>query len=139
MIPTDKVYEDMMTQLETYDEPDVLQQKMNHLGFETPWLLPNLGSLVLFLGLYPLMMFILSMLHCCTLSCAPSCEKRRDNLSGTVFWNWPISYLRDSYVVIQICCLYNARYQSWHNQEASLNTGLSFSILCLLLLYPIVI
>ena len=59
MIPTDSFYEDMLEKLETISadqDQDVLQQKMGDLGFDSSWMLPNLGSLLFFLGLYPLML-----------------------------------------------------------------------------------
>lgn len=110
---------------------------MEKLGFETTWLLPNLGSLIFFLGLYPLMMLLLLIVHIITVYCSRPCIKRRNRLRGRAFCNYPITYLRDSYVVIAMCCLYNYRYSSWDNPEASLNTNLSIGILIVLILYPI--
>ena len=112
---------------------------MEKLGFETTWLLPNLGSLLFFLGLYPLIMLLLLIVHIITVSCAKSCKSKRNFLIGQAFWNWPITYLRDSYVVIATCCLYNYRYRSWDCEEASLNTNLTIGSLTVLLFYPILI
>ena len=44
MIPTDKVYEEMLEDLEEVNpESDSFQEKMEPLGFKTVWILPNLG------------------------------------------------------------------------------------------------
>ena len=56
-----------------------------------------------------------------------------------MFWNWPINFLRDSFVVIMICCLYNSSYLSWSNEDESINSGLAVALLTVLLLYPIAI
>ena len=47
MIPLDKVYEGMLSELASLDheEKEHLQIKMESLGFETTWVFPNLGSL----------------------------------------------------------------------------------------------
>ena len=142
MIPTDLFYENMMAKLEKLtngQEQDTLQQKMAHFGFETTWLLPNLGSLVLFIALYPLMIILFAFLHMISLYCMRSCKAIRNSMGGQVFWNWPISFLRDSYVVLQICCLFNYKYRSWEGKEASLNSALSISMLSLLIIYPLLI
>ena len=114
----------------------MIQQKMERLGFETVWILPNLGSLLFFMGLFPLLVAVLALLA--TLRCLCGiCASQRDRLGSFLFWNWPIAFLRDSYVVIAICSLYNLRYRSWHNLEASTNTGFASGFLFLLTAYPL--
>ena len=136
MIPTDQFYEKFMNTLMDEDEDkELFQVKMEDLGFESTWLLPNLGSLLFFMGLFPLIIVLLAIISCIA-RFWNKCKQGQYNLSGFVFWNWPITYLTDSYVVIQICCLYNIQNQSWHNQAAQVNSGLSWSLFGLLLLYP---
>ncbi len=50
MIPLDELYEGMLTELASLDheKKENLQLKMESLGFETTWALPNLGSLPIF-------------------------------------------------------------------------------------------
>ena len=55
MIPTDQFYDGMLAMLGSGNATDSLANRMERLGFETIWILPNMGSLLLFLGLYPLM------------------------------------------------------------------------------------
>ena len=51
-------------------------------------------------------------------------------------WNWPISFVRDSYSVIAICCIYNVAYASHKTMESSFNSSLSIIILILMMVYP---
>ena len=65
----------MLDQLDSYSDQDYVQQKLSHLGFETQWLLPNLGSISLFIGLvYPLMMMVLLILYSSVRLNANSCK-----------------------------------------------------------------
>ena len=54
-----------------------------------------------------------------------------------MFWNWPINFIRDSYVVVSICCLYNTRYIQWHNDVVTTNSALAIGLLVMLLIYPL--
>ena len=110
---------------------------MEYLGFSTTWLLPNFDSFIIFIGQYPLMMLYLLLLHIITKYCSKSCKKRRYSMSGQVFWNWPMKFLVDSYIVIQICCLYCFKYRQWKNKESIINSALSITLLTLMLLYPL--
>ena len=111
---------------------------MNLLGFETTWLLPNLGSALFFLGFYPLMLVVLAILSIMATYCYSKCaNKHRQNFRGYVFWNQPIAFLSDNYTVVQICCIYNMRYRSWISEEAQTNSGLALAIMIILLLYPL--
>ena len=137
MIPTDDIYADMLAALETDDQPDVFMQKMDSFGFESIWLLPNLGSIIYFIGLFPILILIYVILYCCA-RCKKQCIKRRNRLRGFIFWNWPIQFLRDNFIVFIIASLYNIKHKSWRIEQASLNTNTAYSIFGLLLLFQFV-
>ena len=112
-----------------------IEKYVRILGINSVWLLPSLGSLLLFMGLYPLMIFIfilLTLLDKCFLSLT---EVTR-SFSGIVFWNWPIGFLNDSFIVIVISCLINIKYSSWEVKEAAINSGISWALLALACIYP---
>ena len=142
MIPTDEFYVDMQVNLETVDpEPDELQSKMEPLGFESVWIVSNLGSISIIFGIFVLLLLvvlildlIVSVCPCCP--CISFINRKRRSLRYFTMWNWPISFLRDSYSVIAICCLYNVAYASHANREASLNSGLAIAILFCMVVYP---
>ena len=140
MIPTDDYYEEMLEKLGSSAIHDYLHEKMEVLGFDTNWLLPNLGSAILFFGLYPCMVAYYLALKCLSEKCkVKSCRRRRIAMRGVVFWNWPISFFRDSYVVIAICTIYNIKYARWNPDEAATNSGLAFALLGFLILQPLVL
>ena len=76
MIPTDKFYDDMLEAIGSGEALDFLFVRMESLGFETVWLLPNLGSLLFFMCLFPMMIGVwLAMICLSKLRCA-SAQKR---------------------------------------------------------------
>ncbi len=101
------------------------------MGFETIWLLPNLGSLLLFMAVYPLLVGILILTTALVKCGVERLETKREKLKNLLFWNWPIQFLKDSYIVIIMCCLYNLTNADWSSQGASLNTGIAATILVL--------
>ena len=109
---------------------------MTSLGFDTIWVLPNLGSLQLFLGVFPLIIAIYLLMTCLAKSCAPTVRQRQKKMRSFVFWRWPLGFLKDNYTVIAICSMYNMRYASWGIPEARLNSTISLSLLILLSIYP---
>ena len=60
-------------------------------------------------------------------------------MKSIVFWSWPIAYLRENYIIVAICALYNLKYAAWSVAEASLNSALSLILLVLLTIYPFAI
>ena len=138
MIPVERMYDDMVQELANLstDTLDYLQIRMESLGFDSVWILPNLGSLLLFLGLYPLMIAIYAILTGLTNSCAPRLKNQQKKMRAFVFWSWPIGFLKDNYIVIAISALYNMRYASWSIYEARINSATSLSFIIFLLWYP---
>ena len=141
MIPVETLYENMIKELAKLNSEtlDYLQTRMESLGFDTTWILPNLGSLLLFLGLFPLMVVIYAIETCLARSCAPGLRERQQRMRSFVFWRWPIGFLKDNYIVIAICSMYNLRYASWTIAEARLNSGISLGLLTFLVIYPFAI
>ena len=68
MVPSEIVYKDMLARLATVSTYDILTEKIESLGLESTWLIPNLGSILFFVGLYILVLIILiivSQVACC--------------------------------------------------------------------------
>ena len=72
MVPTDKFYTGMHEKLdeEEHTTEDSFQSKMEPLGFETVWFLSNLGSIIVILGIYLLLLTLLPLMSLC-ISCCP--------------------------------------------------------------------
>ena len=136
MILTEEFYDDMFEKLKDVTHWDShIEKYVRILGINSVWLLPNLGSLLLFMGLYPLMVITFVLLTLLN-KFFPSLTEKRISFSGIVFWNWPIGFLNDSFIVIVISCLINIKYSSWEVKEAAINSGISWALLALACIYP---
>ena len=114
MVPTETFYKKMLVKLEPVSPPSdsQIEKYERILGINSVWLLPSLGTLLLFMGLYPLMLigyFLLFILN----KCCPCVGRLKIKFRGIVFWSWPIKFLNDSYTIIVINCLINIVYGSW--------------------------
>ena len=137
MIPTEKFYHKMLANLEDVSPPSdsQIEKYERILGINSVWILPSLGTLLLFMGLYPLMMICYLLLFLLN-KCCPCMSWLRIKLRDFVFWSWPIKFFNDSFIVIVISCLINIVYGSWQVEEAAINTGLSCVLLGIVILYP---
>lgn len=140
MIPTDDIFSTMLERLaeekNLFDEN--IREKFESLGFETVWLVTNLGSVTFFAGLYLIMLAYLYLLKLLS-KCSGNAYKRYRRLKPTVFWSWPINFLSENYLVITTCCLIQIQHRSWTNSVTSLNTNLAILLMILLIVYPILI
>ena len=141
MIPTDLIFSDMLEELEDRSVKSDEQQleKMDSLGFETVWLVPNLGSLSFFAALFPLMIITIFILRAGTICCGHRATIWRLKVSRFVFWRWSIRFLTDSYIVIALCCVLNLINANFEIYETKVNTALSVLIFVFISVYPIVI
>ena len=137
MIPTEKFYHKMLANLEDVSPPSdsQIEKYERILGINSVWILPSLGTLLLFMGLYP-MMLICYLLLFFFKKCCPCVSCLRMKLRNVVFWSWPIKFFNDSLTVIVINCLINIVYGSWQVEEAAINTCISCVLLGLVILYP---
>lgn len=123
-------------QKETKESSEKAIEKVSELGFESIWFVPNLGSVVFFFCIYPIL--LMSYLPIKSLSKKrPSCHNKRRKLRGMLFWQLPIQSIQDNYIVVVICALINLLYGSWGNGEAILNSSLAAVTLVFLAVYPV--
>ena len=64
VIPSEEAFKGMSEKLEDVSPPDdpQIEKYGRILGINSVWLLPSLGALLLFMGLYPLMLVLLLLL-----------------------------------------------------------------------------
>ena len=95
MIPTDFIAEPMSEgDLDFESEDDgqnYLAYKLESIGFESALLLPNLGSLLLFLAFDILIMLLILLLNCIVECCPVLCKNKQ--YGKTVFWQKPIEFI----------------------------------------------
>ena len=133
-IPTYWIYENMLERLEKETIQDELIEKLESLGFDSTWILPNLGSLIFFSVLFIATLFLLALLKC--VAYFRPVNRYVSAIESFTFWNWPIKFLKESYSVISICCLINVFYASWETADAILNSVIAYIFLLMLILYP---
>ena len=63
-IPLNWIYENMLERLEDQTTQDELIEKLEGLGFDSTWIMPNLGSLIFFSILFTVTLFLLALLKC---------------------------------------------------------------------------
>lgn len=102
---------------------------------DSVWLLPNLDSLLLFMVLVPLYLLILILVAVVALY-VRSFYAWQVYLQLHLFWNWPIIFFKESYIIMVVCCLINVKYGSWESGAAILNTGLAYAFLVFAVVYP---
>ena len=117
------------------DDKTSLAHKLESLGFGSTMLLPNLGSLLIFLAIYILAMGLVLILNCIARRCPILCKGR--TFGETIFWEKPIEFFMSSFSVIVICSMYNVVNLSWSNTWEIVNSALAILILTLLILYPV--
>lgn len=111
MLPVDYLYD-----LYIEDTPDPLNNNFEAEGYETTYIIYNLGSLIIAVVSWP----ILTILYCILSCCAPwqpgnirkTCTKRKEKLRKTLFFAQPLITYTESYSVMCICALISTRFVS---------------------------
>ena len=136
MIPVDSFYEKMLENLEAESYVDSLTEKLESLGFETTWMIPNLGSVIFIFVNYFILLGVLLVMKALTYCFPDKIRGRAHSLSKFLLWRWPIRFLKDSWAVVAICCLVNVAYSSWSTIESRLNSAFAVIMLAFMMLYP---
>ena len=106
-----------------YDEffpevPDAVNSNLENEGFVTTLILYNLGSMIIAILSFPVLVIYSCVLKlfipCCKGTIKRSCKKKRESLEETLYWSQPIVTYTESYAVLSMCTLINLRFVS-HN------------------------
>ena len=107
------------------------------IGYDSMWLINNLGTLGLIFSFFPLIYLIPALLA--PFSALRHLRKTREKLMRTFYWSSPIRLLLESYILIVICSLINARWLKWKSNWDKLNTCLTFFFVIAALIVPFVV
>jgi hypothetical protein len=100
----------MIGKLEDVSPSDEQTEKYGRiLGIGSVWVLPSIGSLIIFMGIYPIMLVILGVLTLLN-KYYPSLTTTRKQFKDVLIWNWLIGFFNDSYIVVVLSCLINIKY-----------------------------
>ena len=98
-IPTDWVYDNYIFGPK---EGDPINPDFEAVGFETIWIVPNLGSLGWYIAFVPLIYLFYFALYFCRKH--KKINQQRARLRKSLFWNILIRTTIESYTIIIVCC-----------------------------------
>ena len=137
MIPCEFLYENMQDDLDQM-EVNPRAAKFESIGFESVWVIFNLGSFFLFIAIFPIRLIILPCMSPLS-RCCPRMNQTRLSYIQSI-WNWPIRMMRESYIIIVMGSLLNISFVKWANSEdnpqARLNLIVAWTLCAVVALYP---
>ena len=141
MIPVEFLTEIMEATMESI-RINQRAEKFEPIGFESVWVLSSLGSFLLFFALFPIRLLIT--LPCLSLLARrwPRFIQKRERVKSSLLWNWPISAIRESYIVIAMASLLNISFVKWADTSdsvwAQINLVIAYILCAFTVLYPLI-
>lgn len=122
MVPTDFIYEELFG----FKKPDAVNDNLEAEGFETTLFLFNVGSLIIAIISYPIMLvtYIVMKLLCCGKQ--SWVEKKRAKLGKLLFWTHPIVTIMESYAVLVMSVFINIRFMDYRDLEHRMSAVFTF-------------
>ena len=134
ILPTDYIY-DLIFKVEN-KEP--LSANFEAMGFESLWLIYNLGSLFLISLCIPILIALLPAIKFLSFYSGKG-QKIYQRLKQLLFWNLQITLITESYTILIIGCIISTKMFIWTNFAYSFNSGLTCLLLAILIGYPLLI
>jgi UDP-N-acetylmuramyl pentapeptide phosphotransferase/UDP-N-acetylglucosamine-1-phosphate transferase len=114
VIPMENIYEWIgLSRHSDEDNQEPLYPNFEMIGLETTLFIYNVGSMLLVILLYPLLILI-SIIDS-RLRCKRRNSKLSNKFSKFVFWNQPIVTMQEAYLMLALSCLINLHYLKWDN------------------------
>ena len=131
ILPTD----DIFGLVYKVEHTDPLSANFEAMGFESLWLIYNLGTLFLIALSIPIFMALLPAFKLISFyfSCS---DKVYEGLKKMLFWNYTIRILTESYTILIIGCMISSTSLIWTNFAYSFNSGLVYLFYFILIGYP---
>jgi hypothetical protein len=119
--PSDLVYTDFYP-----EKPDPINENFNSSGFSTTLILYNLGSLMLAILSFPvLIVYMWTTKHCIknvkNKKCKKYFAKKQKTLRQTLFWGQPLLTYMEAYAVLSMATLIQFKYVSFTRFKNSLD------------------
>jgi len=116
-------------------QTEPVNQNFEALGFESLYVLQNLGSLFLAYVVYFCGLLLLLLTKCAK---CKWCQTLREHLSKWLFYGGLINLIVESYMTVIICCLIHAKNMSWSSYGEITQSLATIFFFVLLLAFPIV-
>lgn len=112
LLPVEHIYDFWIE-----DKPDSLNSNFEAEGYETTYIIYNMGSMIIAVVSFPILVVWYFILSCC----APwqpgnirvKCMSRKKKLKETLFFAQPLVTYTESYAVLCICALISTRFVSY--------------------------
>ena len=111
MIPCEFLYSGMEESLGQINV-DERAVKYESIGFDGVWILINLGSFFLLISLFPARFLKIPLIKFLERKW-PQLRKYRKSAKHNLLWDWPISIIKESYIVIAMSSLINISFVEW--------------------------
>ena len=92
---------------------DPIDANFEAVGFQSQYVLINMGSMLIFYLLYLIFFIVVPQLTICESKCGLCCQKLIRYLQRATFWGPLITLTFESFVIIAICILLNMRILSY--------------------------
>ena len=120
------------------EHTDPLSPNFDAMGFESLWLIYNLGTLFLLGMIVPLLMLSLPLFKFLSFYSEKG-EKCYKLLDRWLFWNLPIRVFTESYTILIIGCMISSKSLVWTNFAYAFNSACVYLLLVILIGYPCLI
>ena len=116
---------------------DPINTNFESIGFESMYLLINLGTILIMIILFPVFLLILLILR--LVDCYSCSSKVSEKISRNLFWNAPIKILTESFAIILMCCFINLKVLGMDTTGESISSVMTLFLLLVCLTYPLVL
>jgi len=95
---------DLLHSLLDIPETEPYNESFEELGFESRYVLNNMGTMIFFYLAFPLLALLQKILFVCRKSCNCAMNTAR-KLRRMLYYSWVLTMVFESYSLIAICCL----------------------------------
>ena len=132
-------FSDHIHELFQIEPTDPLSPNFEAIGFESQYFLVNMGSMVLFyLFFFLLVLLSLILMLCCSSKRCKRVGKFRASLKRKIYWGQLITLMNESYSILFICVLINAKVLSYDTKGLAVMSVLCAIFLSLSILVPFI-
>ena len=123
-----------------FDVPDTepVSDNFDELGFESKYMLSNMGTMIIFYLIYPVLILAHWMVRklCLANLC---CEKFERSFKHSIYYRWIITVIFESYAIVAISCLIGLQVIGLDSKGLSVHSFLCIFFLVLITVTPFLI
>ena len=108
---------------------DPINANFEAIGFESMYLVTNLGTILIVICSFPILALIYLILKPFQFKCAMYIKAK---IAASIFWNSPIKVFEEGFIIIALCCMINLQVLSVQTTGEVISSGttLFLTVLC---------